>query len=493
MADFEIWNDDDTIKLAPVSEGGVGLLIDNVFGGTPTATTEIHLLNNSGQDEEGLAVEVLARLSGGDNYLEEGNEFLSNGYLQARIKGDSAWQSLGPGSLLIIPSLFDTEFTVIELRISTLDDTGVSAWQVKIRIHRQPYFPLGKGFFEGIGNGVVSGFGDTSRSFLVDFSNVIQDPGGASDDVYVPKIFASILGVGAALKCDLVNIGTVDSLAATPASGEAFYAGLTFDGSTIVVTLGETNSTPLQDSDKPVLPSGKFLAWVTQDDTGNIDNSMISNEWSLDRFAITKSGLNIVVHNGYAEVNNNLLFHNKTTSFVLTDNADNYLALRNDRNFTLNTTGIFAQEKEMPLYIFTTLAGVITRVIDLRKFIGVEVRHIQLKATGNLLAIGDKSNGQYNYNRPGYIQSIKTSVYAGAGTGQTKVDINLSVNGGAFTTIFTDQTLRPNIAAASYHDNSSWPSVRKVEEFSRLQLEIDDIPGTTGPSDVIVDIIIEIP
>jgi len=491
MADFEWCNSDDTVKLAPVSEGGVGFEFNDVIGGTATAIQEWHFKNNSGQNEEGLLVSILCRKVSEDPFVAENEEFVENKYLQARIKGDSAWQLMGAGSYLIIPSLLDGGFIAIEARILSLESSQVAVYQVKVRVERKPYIALGNGFFEGIGNGIVSGLGDSSRNFLIDFANVVQNPGGADSQVLVPKVFGWVNNLAGAVKEDLVDIGTDDSASAVPAGANKFYAALTFDGSSVGIVKGLNGNPPV----KPVIDESLvyILAWVKQDSTGLIQDADIENVWNLDRFAVTTNGLNIVIHHGIAQVNNNLLYHNKVTNFALTDNETNYLFLRNDRNFTLNITGEIDQEKEMPLYIFFTVAGVITQIVDLRRFIGVQVEKLDIYASGGpLLAISDVDYAHYNGSRKAYIISIYSSVIGGTGAGDTKVDINKSVDGSAFTTIFDDQNLRPIIQGDDFHFNDAWPTDRVLEKNTRLEIEVDDIPAT-GPSKILITLNLEIP
>lgn len=489
MAAFEWWNEDDTVLLAPASEGGIGFTFNDVIGGTPTAVQEFHFRNNSGQDEEGLTIQILCRKTNLDQFVSQDEEFVENKYLQARIKGTSAWQSMGPGSELLIDELLDGEQSEIEVRIVSLDSTQVASYQVKFRVNRKPYIELGSGFFETVGNGVVSGLGDATRSFLMNFSNVLENPGGADDSVLVPKILGSILGIGSALQEDLVSIGTTDFNGDTPVSAEKFISSLVFDGSSIVVTKGIKDNDPV----KPTPSDGFLLAWVTQDASGNIEDADIENVWYLDRFEATESILDITIHRGIGHVDNHLVYHNKSSQFSLTDDSTNYVFLRKDRNFTINTTGENEQGRDLLLYEYDTVAGAIVAKRDRRPFIGIEIEKIDIKLSGSPLVVSSKDYGHYASNRIGYITKIVVNCIGGTGTGGTKVDINKSTNGVAFSSIFGDQDLRPFIAGGEEYDINAFPTDVKIDMNSRFEVEVDEVPGTTSPTVLLVTLFVEIP
>lgn len=489
MAAFEWWNFDDTVKLAPASEGGIGFIFEDVAGGIATAVQEWHFHNKSGQDEEGLTLQVLCRKISSDNFVLANEEFVENGYLQTRIKGDSFWQSMGPNSELLIPFLADDTFTAIEARIVSNDDTQVAAYQVKVRVNRKPYISIGQGHFETVGNGVISGLGDTSRSFLVDFSNVLEDPGGASDNVFVPKIFGSIKGKVGALVEDLVNVGLNDFDGNPPVAAEKFYFAVVFDGEAISIIKGINDDDPI----KPVVLSGFILAWGKQSATGDIVNGDIENVWYLDRFAITISGLNVTVHHGIGHINNHLVTHNKTSTFALTDNSENYLSIRSDRGFELTVDGSVDEERQMLLYEFTALVGVIVDKRDRRRFVGTEILTIQTTLSGAPILVNDVSYSHYYAQRLAYISSITFNTIDGTGAGDTKVDINKSVEGGAFSSIFGDQALRPKIDGGDNYDLNGWPTERIIDKNTIFEFVVDSVPATTSPTNIFITMILECP
>jgi hypothetical protein len=490
---LEWWNSTDTTKLAP---GGPGFSFD-ADGGIATALQEFHLWNNKGgvgaPTLSDLTIEFLGRLISTDDFVSEDLEFLESGFIEVRWKDTGEWRQVTPGFHLEVPALENNSYEALEVRVVSIVDINDAYSEVLIRIHQRGYTPLGSGHSEIVGNGVISGLGNRSKLSLWEFGNIIEDPGGASADVFVPDLLGNNFGELDFIPGDLITVGTQDDNAVTPLSGEAFYAAIIYDINGVGVVLGVNANTPLTDANKPVVPSTqKVLGWVIQDDTGTIENVKITNIWNLDRLAVTIAALAVTLHPGDLIVDNNKISFTVTNLFNLTDNDHNYLFVNRDHSFELNLSGIPEQNTAELIYEFITVAGVVTKVIDRRKIIGVQHAKIEFNNIATPVAVADKIYRNYPYNRKGYITKIISTIVDGSGAGDTQFNVEKSTDGAAFATIFGDATKKPIITGGDYEDLDSKPTDRILDGNERLMLEVDSV-SAVAPTDFTVTLLVEIP
>jgi hypothetical protein len=249
----------------------------------------------------------------------------------------------------------------------------------------------------------------------------------------------------------------------------------------------------LTDANKPVVPSTqKVLGWVIQDDTGTIENVKITNIWNLDRLSVTIAALAVTLHPGDLIVDNNKISFTVTNLFNLTDNDHNYLFVNRDHSFELNLSGIPEQNTAELIYEFITVAGVVTKVIDRRKIIGVQHAKIEFNNIATPVAVADKIYRNYPYNRKGYITKIISTIVDGSGAGDTQFNVEKSTDGAAFATIFGDATKKPIITGGDYEDLDSKPTDRILDGNERLMLEVDSV-SAVAPTDFTVTLLVEIP
>lgn len=492
---LEWWNFDDSIKLAP---GGPGFSFDAI-GGTPTAIQEFHLWNNKGgvgaADEEGVDLEFLARLVPTNPFVSYDIEVLENAFLEVRLKGNNAWEKVIPGKLITVPTIENDSYEAIEVRANVIGDVEDGTWEILIRVHRRGYKALGSGFFESVGNGVISGLGNRSKLSLLEFSGITQDSGGPSADVDFSDLLGNLFGELDFIPGGTVTVGTTDLSAATPVAGEAFYSAAVYGSNGIEIVKANKAATPLTDANKPVIDTFLYtiLAWIIQDDTGTIENDKISNTWSLDRFAETHAGSTITIHHGDAIINNNIAFHHKSSLFNLTDNNTNYIYFNSDGSFEINVTGVPEQESALLIWEFDIVGGVITEPPrDRRKIIGVQHEKLSFISKITPLAVNNKVYNSYNYNRDAFISKVVAHVIGGVAANSTVFDIEDSQDGSTFVTLFTDQTKRPSILGGEFIDTDAKPQRRKIVPDSILRLNVDAI-SDTPPDEFVVTVLLEIP
>jgi hypothetical protein len=470
------------------------------------ATAQTYRLYNdkgggaSAPTETGWSLAVLAAPTTADRLESEGNEFTEDKFMRAKItssgEGDPTdYIDMGPGSRLPLPDLPSDTF--VEVSFSPLADASSTeaAWAFSIRLE-QGYEALDLGHFESFGSGVMSGVGDSQANFILETSDVVQNPAAADDQVQIQDTRYIYEGVPYQLLQQLISIGTQDSAAETPPAGESFYWAITLKNGSTTVTKGLNATSPT----KPDLPDGEpLLTWGTQDNTGDILDSMIDQGWVLGRFGYTSGGLSATIGIGTGVINNGLVDFDSVSTVSLTASDDNYIFVNRNRTIGKNLTGVPPQERSMPIWKLTTDGSGVTAAEDLRRIVGSDIQHMTLPFDTLSSGGGDFSiPAVWPHTRTGYIMGVALMLYGtGSGTGSNLFDINRIPAGVATqTTIFTTQATedrRPTVASAASdpHDMTALPEVLSLDYGDSLIGESDDIPVTTQPTSAVLLITVE--
>ena len=466
------------------------------IGGTGTAV-ERRLWNNKGGVGAATLpqkrLKLLVRDPGQVYYVAAGHEWADQRYVEARIVSGlgtlaadaSEWKKIGAGAYLELPEVPNADGLKLEFRLVTPFDATADSVQVLFKLASSGGVPITDGLTEATPDGIYLGLRDADFNVLVSSGGaVVENPGGADDQVQIPQQVWIAAGFPWTLRAGLLA-------AITPAAaGESRYdlLSLAADG-TVTVTAGTETASPLTDADEPTLPSGEAaLARLTIDDTGVIDNAKIVDRRELALCAASASSLTLTVAPGpYERIDNWFLWMPDTTTVALTDASVNWVWRLRSGSLSANTTGVKPEARALLLYKVTTAGGAVTAIEDHRFFIGYRSHRIEFRYDGELVAATTRIAGVDSERDPIIVPTPGALLVVddiGAGTtGQLRFTVEAKY-AGVWTALYAAAGDQPQFAqGATVLAGRFVPDRFDLERRSLIRAKVDDLPGSSGGDD----------
>lgn len=399
--------------------GGSEVVSSIAFGqptpGVPTAEQTFTVRNNFGgvgsvDTALGVYLIVVARPAGSSGaFVSLGNAFADAAAAQSRVisfSGGAIGQATGfRRSPLRLGDIPDGGQVQVGIRIVATAASATSDWEVRLSLEINPWIPLRDVGFEGVGNFVYDGRGG-GFSVDPDFSAVQTvtgafSAGTADDTIDLPTLVRYYLA-GQVLAWTpspaTLTFNDQDGAAATLASGEYYWAGLSLDDAgALTVTKGLKATSPADDADKPALPADELaMVWVVVPFGLAIDT--IEQIYELGFFSQTQpGGLDVTIHPGVGASAGYWSRIETAVELTLANNATSTSWLLPGNALEITTAaGAYASERRsMPLWRFTTSGGAITVTEDLRQ-IGADVRGGDVH--GASFVVGTPSAGTVTVN-----------------------------------------------------------------------------------------------
>ena len=481
--------------------------------GTPTAAQTTRIYNDNGgaaaaDDATELRITALARTSGGVNFTAE-HALAAGAYIECRAVGSGGtgvgaqtteWTPVGKGKFLYIRDLPSDCYRTIETRINAPAGFGTEDVEVLLRaVANSPAVVIEDGHHESGAVGVCHGVGDGRFGALLE-GGTLTATGSPDDDVNLDLTTWIAAGVPHTLVPQAITLSANDSAAAALASGESYWCALTLasDG-TVTQTKSVKGTSPLAVSARPTPPSDEpLLGYVEREFDATIESGDIyQDERVYGWFKAESSGASLVVtiSAGQAMVDNRLIIFNSTSNVTLAASDDNYVYLNPSGTWSANATGVRPTDRSLLVYVFTTDGTGVTATQDRRKFTGNRAHVIEFNRAGSLTAT-NTAYSAWPLFCIGYIMPILGVDLAvgttGTASAATTCDVETSSAGGAWTTVFTDQTYRPSVAynASDPSTSAARPQVYRIEPRSRLRGVVDVIPGGTSSTDLSLSLLV---
>lgn len=480
--------------------------------GTPTAAQTTRIYNDNGgavsaDDATELRITAFSRDAGGTNFTQA-HALTALGYVECRAVGSGGtgvvaqtteWTPVGKGRYLSLKDLPSDCYRTIETRINAPAGYGTADVEVLLRVlAASPAVVLEEGHHESGAVGVCHGVGDGRFGALLE-GGAVTAQGSPDATVAVDLTTWIAAGVPWTRVPGNVSINGTDGAAASLASGESYWVSLSLasDG-TVTQTKGSKGTSPLAVSARPTpLSDEPHIAWVEREFDATIESGDIyQDDRKFGWFKATTSGASLVVSisGGSAMLDNALATFTGATSVTLTASDDNYLWLNPAGTMTANVTGIRPADRSLLLYIFTTDGSGVTATVDRRKYVGNRTHVLEFNRAGTL-AGSQAAYTAWPFTCLGYVLPFGTFIAVGStgtASGATTVDVEQSAAGGAFTTIYTDQTYRPSVAynASNPGNASARPQVMAIQPGARLRAVVDAIPGGTASSDLSLSMVV---
>lgn len=458
--------------------------------GTPSATQEVQIWNDKGgtnaaADETGLKLRVLAKEES-DAEFSFDNTASKLGFIECRIvsglnftASPTGWIKASPGFPLNLPTLESDQGVVVQFRANT--PSYVPSQSVAVKILLVDDLSVGFSNYKAGTTGFKSDKGIQGRTKVTYFGGTVEeDPGGASNDVFIPDLEWVENGVPYRKIEHLETIGTTDKNAATPGVGEFFYVYLYLLDGDIEIEKGEKGAAP----DLPDAVDGIILALLQVDDTGNIADADIQNyiEYQSE-FVFSSSGLDASFSGGTCIVGESLVEINGNLIVTLNASATNIVAMNVDGGLVIadseNEVSGFAE----PIAKFVTDGSGVTSFKDLKKDVMFPAEKVKFNFASP--SVNDYAYAAFTENRRAYVKEISISVFPDSGTtsGGTKVDIFYLDSGLSWQSIFPSsgtEDKRPFVAynAAYPISKDSFHEVCIIEGMTNLRAEVISLPGS---------------
>lgn len=484
------WYDDTNTELA------AALSFADVSPGAPSTAQEIRLINNlSGTGADPLTnsrIIALVRDVGETSFVSGGKEYADRFYVEMRVIGgrnmtpaNTPWTPLGAGRFFPLEEIANDAGIHFELRINPPANATVSNFEVTLAVEQSPAEFLQLGISESAADGIYHGLGDAGAREHVVATDVVENSGGADNQVE----HGLQVWIGGGEVWSLLD--GLTTLSAAASGKERFdLLSLKADG-TLEVTAGTEVAAPATDpDDKPTLPTGNLaLAFVLVDDTGVINNGNIENVWTHGLLGAVGSSLNLNVGGGRAVVDNAMVFLQTMTPVPLVANDTNWVWLLRSGGFSVNQTGTPPEDRALLLYEATTDASSVTSLVDRRHLIGGDLYVLRFDWTGTVVVNDERYHVLPSF-RTARLLPIGPAVASvgaiGDGTGgQLRFDVE--VDDGGFATLFTVGTHPPEIPFddADLVDVDSVPEVWTIPGHARIRAKPTTLPSGAGtdPSD----------
>jgi hypothetical protein len=469
--------------------------------GTTGAALELHLWNDNGgatPSETALNVRVLImeRNPGETYFVGSGRPLTDGRWVQARIVGSAGgvvailtgWVAIGAGASIPLPDIPDNSSVKMQFRVvapgTFMESTAI---EVTFSVQTTTSQAIGMGHTTDP-DGVFSGIGDAYATFLI--VGGMAAPSGTPDNVvHLPYQAGVSAGVPWAVAATTETLSNTDSAAVALVSGEEYQALVTGGHGGLTVTKGLKAT--VGSSLTPALPAGAVLvANVTVPFSAAIDASRIVSLALLTRYGFSSSGLIATVGPGDGRVDNFITHTNFPQLASLTDASTNRLWLMNDGSIAVTQTAAPPVPGACLLWEAVTVAGAVTALTDRRLFIGPALRRLALRFNAPLAAANLSTYEVNPESRALYLDPQRAAVLAvddlgsGLTAGVSRIDLQVSDAGGAWTSIFPDAGSMLQVAYNSTNEVSGAcaPAILTIPAGSRVRARVDAIPtGTTPP------------
>jgi len=494
-ASVEIYETDDTTLATGFAFGSLG-------ANETSSTWTVHVWNANGSpsadEATDVTLDVTARISGTGDFESEVS-IVSNRMFEARITGvvgtgipqqSTGWREIGRGRALQLDNIPADTARVVELRMVTNASPPNLDWEIAFAANwDRTSTGQDQGHFYTGGNGVFTGAGDLRFTEIV-WGGDLTETGTPDMNVQVADLAWKHRGIP--------YIKLAHAILYTAASTDnAYWSTLSVAAGTITVTNSSEEADPPSVDNRPAVPDGeRLLGYVKVNDTSSIlDADIDQSDRVFGLGYVSTSGLNATVHAVQAMVDGNLVIKRSTSLLTMLASSVNMIWLLPNGNVSTTLEASDPQDdRAIPLFKITTDGSGETAREDLRRWIGPPRQDLDFFIGGNLTT-GDKAYGVLP--RGGYLMlphPVEFAVQDNGVTGQSRLDVQYSEAGGAWTTLFTGGTGdMPTIAhdAADPIDINGKPEILAIPFNSRLRINMDDVPSGTPSADAMVRVRIE--
>jgi len=496
-----------------------------LIGGTPSDAQRLDVHNNRGgtgaDTFKDIKVQALAMVTvspGVERAQASGHDAVDERWIEIRrVAGINRtmtvtdWTPIGASAWLEVPDLGNDEGAQHEIRVNPPPNADVADVSIVFRVFSSRAEAIGLGHSATHGDGVLSRSGDTTVSEIIVCSgDVLENPGGANNQVKIPDLVWDRVGSRHSLLTHLATIDGNDGNSVALASGEEYWCTLSL-GAGVIAQTKSAKGVALPVTSRVAPPAGNvLLAYVLRGFDAVINTAEITNAWIVSRFGFSSVGLTANIGPGMALVDNRLVSRtgDEGEPISLSASSTNYLWLVPTGGLQKTTSSSPPTPQSYLLYVATTNGSTVTAVEDKRGFLGRRRRDVTLtidsfyKATPGL-AVNDVGPAVYfESSRDGVLCFPRAITMAldgsGSGSGSTVVDVERSEAGGSWTTLFTSSGTddrRPTVTsgAAVPVDADTHPEVLTIKAGWRLRARVAAVPGTTVPKQATVNLQVEIP
>lgn len=258
-------------------------------------------------------------------------------------------------------------------------------------------------------------------------------------------------------------------------------------------------------SSLPAVPTGELLLGYVkvlyQAGTSVIQTADITQ---ADRLfggfyaATSAASLNVTLHPGSALIGGRLVTITGTRTVTLGATDETWVWLTPAGATATSLDGIAPTDRSLLLYRFTTDGSGVTIARDCRSWIGRPVHHLRAGKAGTLAANDYSNIIVYTGRAPGRVRPVGGFQWSlgdnGATSGNTKLDVEVSDAGGAWTSLYPSSgttDLRPTIAHdAADPTSETTTETGTIQPRSRLRFKVISVPGTAS-SDLDAVLIVE--
>lgn len=515
---IEFFDTDDTTPLPAL------LGFDDLSAGTPTSETEVHIHNTGDALATAVQIYVLARTPGDPNpalaTFSLDHPVAAQHVIEVRADGvtgtgtedqETSLTPVGKGRTLSLLDISTTGGRILFVRANPKPGLGITACEVKlvVAVNRVSTALYG-GHFESGAQGVLTGTNDGSFSHLFE-GGVITAAGSPDNTFLVSDLRLVHKGIPLCLLANTVTTNGNDSAAAALTSGEAYWITVSAGAgaaSGVTVTKSVKGTSPLDEADRPAIPSGELLlGYIERKETAVISSGDIDQtDIAYGFLRPSSSVLNALISGGLALVDNALVIQPSTTTVPLTATKDNYVYMRSSGTFEVSVVTIGAApvkpaDRALLVAMYTTDGSGVTAMKDLRPWASKRM-WLRLEAdNASGFAANDLGRVEmFPSQVDGYIphgdDAIVTALDAsGATSGSTIVDVQYSNGGGTWTSIYTSGSgKRPTVAFGAGDPTASAPfaEVRKVTRNSRWRAKILAVPGSAPAKQATVLVAVEL-
>lgn len=493
--------------------------------GTPSAVQQFDVHNNRGGtgadtlSDIKIIVFALVNVSPGvDRYQASGHDAVDQRWVEVRrVAGINRsmtvtdWTPLGASAWLEVPNLGNDEGAEHEVRVNPPPTADVADVSLQFVVGSSRAESVGRGHSEASGDGVLTRGGDETVSEIIECSgNIAQNPGGADDKVQIPDLVWEHVGARYSLLTHLATLDGNDGASSALAAGQEYWCTLSAGAGTITQTKS-VKGVALSVTAQLPPPAGEILlGYVLRQFGAVINDADITNAWIVGRFGFSSSGLVATIGPGHALVDNRLVARTGDGGepVSLTASSTNRIWLIPTGGLQATVTAARPTPRAYLLWVAVTDGSAVTASTDFRSYIGrcrqdvvLTVDSLFRAAPG--LAVNDVSAPVYfGGNRDGLLMFPRPVALAldssGTGTGGTRVDIQYSEGGGAWTSLFTSSGTddrRPYAASAAGTpvSTAAVPEVIVIKAGWRLRAKMIEVPGTTVPAQAVITLAIEVP
>ena len=406
--------------------------------GTPTAETVASVRNNAAAGDpvdpaRNVKLTVAGRLAGSsDEYLADELVALVSGAVQVRVSAVSGgadapitgWRPLGAGRAIALGEIPDGGIVTLGIRTAAPLPASLVDLELAFAVESRQSTPLPAGAYELVGNfvhdGRPGGLPDPDFTEVRSITGTL-DPGTADDTVDIwTEVVYTLAGMERSFTPSPAEIvfTAVDGDATTLASGEAYYAAITLDGTdTPNVTKGSKAAAPLTEDDRPTPPADELLAgWVVVPFGLAIDD--VEDVLALGFFGLVElGGLDVSIGGGRAAVGGRWVDTQTPTTITLADDQVSTIYRQPETGLEAVEVGTPPTDpRSMALWDVETDSGAIIATTDRRR-IGTEARGGTLYSAA--ITLGAAAAGSQPV-------SVQLRDGAGAEMGVTAVDFYLS-------------------------------------------------------------------